>query len=329
MKKLFLHIGTSKTGTTAFQWLCHLNRKKLLKYKVFYPWPIIYSGNSPKHQELLHATIKGSEEEIDKVVKTYLERVPQGFSPEKYLFSSEGFSFHVPEVGGNLKILKKVLHKYFEEIEVLVVFRDQVSFFDSTYRQCLKNPRVKNFPEHGTDLHPEEFLKHSRFDLLLNYEYVFELYEQIFGAGSVHALAYDVGVNRRLFGLLCGSSFYEKEIKTEPSLNESVSNYACLLLRTINSHVANGKKPELLKFLNIYFPKKGKEPLLLPSKVCEVIGSKYINHNEKLWDSDPNFLFLTEMKKYELCDWEVPQDLFVDCLEHLGKFLEPGCRNLQ
>lgn len=54
-KKLILHIGTEKTGTTSIQKFLNLNKDELLNEGIFYPMGTCGTDNYPNHRKLATA----------------------------------------------------------------------------------------------------------------------------------------------------------------------------------------------------------------------------------------------------------------------------------
>lgn len=132
MRKLYLHIGCGKTGSSALQvWLAN-NCHHLLTHHIVYPYPSpeklgdydITSGNG---LELVQRITAGS---VETVLADIMQRHPQDI-----LYSSEIFQTldddrlaHLQAVAGRLKL----------EVHIIAFVRDVYDMAYSTYLQHLK-----------------------------------------------------------------------------------------------------------------------------------------------------------------------------------------------
>lgn len=147
MKKLFLHIGCGKTGSSALQVWLYKNYENLLSLGVLYPKTgkdiksdyQITSGNGVKlSRDLLD----------DKNIDYIFEAFSSGI--ENVLFSSENFQkFGESE----LKFLKKKCEDAGVEVHVLAFVRDVYDVVFSLYVQAVKrNNYSKNFRDYVAGL---------------------------------------------------------------------------------------------------------------------------------------------------------------------------------
>ena len=68
MRKMFLHIGLPKTGSTSLQFWAFAHRKALAQQGIFYPEPLM-KADSPKHEELTDFFKRGDTERLDAFFK--------------------------------------------------------------------------------------------------------------------------------------------------------------------------------------------------------------------------------------------------------------------
>jgi hypothetical protein len=148
--KLYLHIGTEKTGTTSVQKFFRVNRDLLAEHAVLYP---ITPGNQ-KHQRLAVAALQLSKlgemrkafgvkthDEARKFRDDLVNNLTAEFSRKPYesvVISSEHLSSRVLD-DEEVQWLKDLLSPYFEEITIIVYIRRQDDFLLSTYSTSIKS----------------------------------------------------------------------------------------------------------------------------------------------------------------------------------------------
>lgn len=139
MKKLFLHIGPPKTGTSTIQDFLYHNRDNLRNSGYFYPQTgiskTIPAFSSAQHNlawlitnsEMVDPTLGGWKEAHEEIEKANLDNV---------IISSEYFRFaNKKQIG----ILELALKSY--EVKIIVYLRRQDLRLESTYTQRVKNGR--------------------------------------------------------------------------------------------------------------------------------------------------------------------------------------------
>lgn len=125
LKKVFLHIGRHKSGTTALQKFFQENSSFLERHGIYYP----KSGrkNNVAHHEL--ANILRPRSKRLKEAKKLKERFDKEVAPyDKILVSSEAL-----QNIANLKLLKEFFDGY--EIVVICYFREILDYQQSSYAQ--------------------------------------------------------------------------------------------------------------------------------------------------------------------------------------------------
>ncbi|WP_444903962.1 hypothetical protein ACJJIU_01540 [Microbulbifer sp. CnH-101-E] len=145
MKKLILHVGLEKTGTSFLQQVFHLNKELLSSRGILYP----KTGLEGSHHYWL---AKGlgfhfQNEELDPlrlngVVDQFFHEVSSSNS-EKILVSSEHFDFNLSKkLCSNLR---EVLKDF--EVCVILFLRNQIDYAQSLYMEHLKWGGVESFRE--------------------------------------------------------------------------------------------------------------------------------------------------------------------------------------
>jgi len=129
-RRLVMHVGLPKTGTTALQRWCYSNREWLRERGVDYP-DRIHHPLDPKHQFLVQDLRTGN---LDRFV-TELDGSPC----RTVLLSSEGLTNHLFDVsGGAADEFRRATHGW--NVEVVVIFREPTSWAKSLWKQHLVNP---------------------------------------------------------------------------------------------------------------------------------------------------------------------------------------------
>lgn len=156
MKKIILHVGSGKTGSTSIQSSLYLNNKKnsssltfppLLQYKnnQIFRFAFCNLENTPSD---IRSKYLGDDEGYKKFqndIKTSFER--NTFGCENVIISSEFLFLSSREEALNIKEYLNELG--FDEIHIVMYLRDPASYYLSVAQQSVKNnyrlPRLNNF----------------------------------------------------------------------------------------------------------------------------------------------------------------------------------------
>jgi hypothetical protein len=167
MRKIFLHIGAGKTGTSALQSFFAINKKNLEKYNIFYP----YSENEEKAKQFKITNGNAKElanllidKNIDKEkIKKYLNNDIKESKEKHILYSSERLHHFREE---NMKIFKDIADKNRYEIIIIYYIRSIIDHLVSFYHQLIKQHLyTKSFNEYIKEFN-SPFVKN--IDKLLN-----------------------------------------------------------------------------------------------------------------------------------------------------------------
>lgn len=191
MKKVFLHIGTHKTGTTSFQKFMSSNRHFMTERDVhFYSGSIIDDNHielhvaasnqdnmSPiKHILNLEANQHFFSETTDRI-QGFIKTVKSG----NIVFSAEGMSYlRKPE---ELKKLKNIIGE--ESVKVLVCFRDKAEFLESYIYQ------LKTMGFSPAKNYERSFLYAEPDSWLVDYDELIDAYSMAFGKCNIIIKNYD------------------------------------------------------------------------------------------------------------------------------------------
>jgi len=130
-KRLYLHIGMGKTGTTALQDFFWSNRKLLLNYDICYPDVGVQSGAHHLLSPHVPPFLKDSWKFID--VKTWAPKITK-CAQSKILLSSELMAWTSADIATDFC---EVLKEYFEP-KVVIYLRRQDNLIMAGYNQQIK-----------------------------------------------------------------------------------------------------------------------------------------------------------------------------------------------
>lgn len=124
--KIFIHIGTHKTGSTLIQNVCKKNHEALKSQGIYYP---VDGYTQSGHHELAWALMRKNIAVAKKYVDDALNKAS---GCESIVFSSEEFEFL-----RDFKVAKNLFPKN-ASIHVLCYFRRQDKYLESEYNQHVK-----------------------------------------------------------------------------------------------------------------------------------------------------------------------------------------------
>ena len=188
-RKIIIHAGTEKTGTTSLQLFLDDHRDALLSRGVYYPetgHDYRQSGRFPKHSWLLEGLMADDGAPLRLGFERLLSQSPP--DARTIVLSDEalfGDWQHTSPAGrAAFGALSAAL-----ELELWVWFRDPVAYARSLYVQILKNPGAPN-PADGADFTLEAALDFPTFTGRLDYIGYVRGLESVLGAGKVRPFAY-------------------------------------------------------------------------------------------------------------------------------------------
>lgn len=255
MKKLFLHIGTEKTGTTTIQEALFVNRE-LLSREGFH---FLQSLGNKNNRGLVAAcmdnqnydnyftslginTLKEKIKLQEKNIKNFDNEISS--LSEKHnnvIISSE--HFHSRLVSENeIKKLFKLLSKHFDEIKIICYVREQVSTCLSLYSTIIKS---------GGSINIQNLLESCNPDnIYYNHYLMLKKWAKFFGKENliVKPFEKDNFLNKNLVDDFFSSIDQKLTYKIDkefPSQNESLTGVGQIIGRAINLAIPreeNGKK---------------------------------------------------------------------------------------
>ena len=196
-KKLVLHVGTPKTGTSAIQKLLAANKKALAAHGMCYPlfkvtWPAVSHERNGQflYQKTMHAAgypkANGVHpvEMADKAFEKF-KRVVQEGPCDTVILSEETLWQMLSRRKGALAALKQICDELgFEEYQVIVYLRRQDLFLESAWNQNVK--AVRDYSKTY-----KEFLQGNYASRTSAYDDDLRIIEDVFGRESVTARVYD------------------------------------------------------------------------------------------------------------------------------------------
>lgn len=228
-KKLILHAGTPKTGTTSLQFFWNANREKLLEHGVFYPAPLPVTSYAPKHQFLVPALQQNNVEMMTESLRQLIEVQLGQF--HTLLLSTEGIFNHWWDYSPAARAMLKTLNDFIP-LEVWICFRKEEDFIRSLYVQNLKNPRLPGVSCYGKDLSLSQMLEDPWFARHLDYFGFTEECAALFGRDRLLILPYRKTV---ITDFMQALGLNASGFTSEPyEYNITPSAFAVKMLRFIN-----------------------------------------------------------------------------------------------
>lgn len=241
MNKLFLHIGTHKTGTTAFQNVLRENYQTL-KRKDQLNWINVRKFEGIKH--IMNA--KSFDKDLAESFKEFLNKATRKKTGD-FVISYEGFSGLPLEFYKNCDFVAKILYHATRQFDtkILVCLRRQDEFLQSAYMMKMHADREV---EDITSLANSSELKYLDWNKFL------EPYIKAFGNKSVYANPYDREVlkDHSVVDLLNQAINSEvlNHIKDIPQSNVGFSKEAKELAESLNPDLTKFQKKTLRKILH-------------------------------------------------------------------------------
>jgi len=198
-RRLILHAGTPRTGTTALQISLHRHSDELRASGILYPPLHLKAVGPPKHQWIVKAM---RESDRAEVLSEELAGLLSGLSGDIHtvILSSEGLFLHWWDFSDNGRRVLRSLREL-ANVEVWVWFREAVAFARSLYTQMLLNPQVAD-ALYGRDISFEEILAIPSFARQLDYASYIRDVEDVLGHAVVHPHAYHGDTVNEFFKLL-------------------------------------------------------------------------------------------------------------------------------
>ncbi len=210
-KKLVLHVGSHKTGTTSIQAALRENRDALKQQGVCYPFGIAPFEKSPvPHHQFAHALV--NEQPLDHLHVTAFMAAVQNDARDCHtvIISSEPIYRHVdglkveggladkegywPARRAYLQRLARLLTPY--DVRVLVYFREPAAFATSLYRHRLRSGPIAGGRNSFMRCHSKHFVYAAQLAALREVFSRVDVrqYEAAAGTGLVDTFFSEIGV---------------------------------------------------------------------------------------------------------------------------------------
>jgi hypothetical protein len=190
--KLYLHVGSHKTGTTAIQEVLYTNRAELQKHGLLYPTSYISKNSLPKGHHKIFKAINGDrkaqlKKPLSNLVNDWLDKAKKQ-SLDIVLSAEPIFRLKAGSSGGEMEKRAQYLKKVKDvfqgfEIVPVVVYRQPESFISSLYSEQIASGALR-YRKTLT-----EFTSSAAIKSLLDYRGFADLLETVFG--QVKVLSYE------------------------------------------------------------------------------------------------------------------------------------------
>jgi len=240
--KLIIHAGTPKTGTTSLQTYLDKKQGKLRRKGILYPHNIerLQNPTAPKHQWFEKNLVATHLDYFLENFKNIISQVTK--DTHTIILSSEGIYNYWWDFPDGSKEFLYALSKLFD-VEIWVWFRESLSFIESYYKQCIRNPQIDNNPCYGKDLSFAEMLDIEWFSQHLDYQGFVTECQALFGKNNVSAFKYEGDVVQEVVQKLGLATPHDNPT---PRQNQSLNSTSIALLRSINHYDIKAKDKDLL-----------------------------------------------------------------------------------
>lgn len=233
-KKIFIHAGTHKTGTSFFQHLAYSNRGKLLQSGILYPSQGL--GLKTNHNRFAHRILgidisAGRQNRFPSII----DELNQDTSLNSALVSYEGFSHP-----GTIQNLHKDRHVFKSvDLHVILVFRPHIDFAVSLYRELCQHV---SFQGSLHNLLQPESPGALYWGQCLDYRTITKNWRRIVGKGNIHALAYNT-IRQDISGNLMSIVGHDGPLEQPDNLtrNHTLSAPFAALMRHVNKQGLTSK----------------------------------------------------------------------------------------
>ncbi len=226
-RRLILHAGTPKTGTSSLQRHLDENRPALAERGVWYP-PTT-DPREPKHQDVVWALQAADPAGFVHAIVGALRDMPH--DTHTIVLSTEGIFNHWWDYAPLARALLRDLARLFD-FEMCICFRSPDSFAAALYAQYLRNPARNDAPRnvYGRDIDFAEAMCDEWFRQHLDYLGFCREAEALLGKGSVRPMFMSNDVVRTF--LRCYD--IDGPSGSPPRENESLSSAGVDLMRIAN-----------------------------------------------------------------------------------------------
>lgn len=294
MKTLYIHIGTSKTGTTTIQTYCGINREQLKSKGVLFPiMPYHYDRiTENRNGHFLYATIYENgvrnKEKEKQVLKQELDYIVDCFKEyDNVLLSEESIWWATATRRKGLwKYLQKHSQQNNYQVKIIVYLRRQDQFMMSRYNQILKTDTgggTQRFYEYFKDMN-------GKYKCVMNYRQRLDYMAKFFPKENIvvkrfdRSYFYNGDLNADFLHIL-GVEIDDTFAELPKDENLGISVQSGELKRVLNrlgtmTFAENQKILQMLNECEELLPKR--EVSIMTTEHIEKFMKKFIDDNESI-----------------------------------------------
>lgn len=294
MKTLYIHIGTSKTGTTTIQTYCGINREQLKSKGVLFPiMPYHYDRiTENRNGHFLYANVYENgvrnKEKEEQVLKQELDYIVDCFKDYDNVLLSE------ESIWWATATRRKGLWKYLQEhsqqnnyqVKIIVYLRRQDQFMMSRYNQILKTDTgggTQRFYEYFKDMN-------GKYKCVMNYRQRLDYMAKFFPKENIvvkrfdRSYFYNGDLNADFLHIL-GVEIDDTFAELPKDENLGISVQSGELKRVLNrlgtmTFAENQKLLQMLNECEELLPKR--EVSIMTTEHIEKFMKKFIDDNESI-----------------------------------------------
>ncbi len=297
IKKLFLHIGMHKTGTSSLQHFLDIYSDELLRQGFYVP---VTGGIKHRHHSFAFELKK--EDNLEKTFKDNpiwenLKLEIKSTPADKIIMSSEEFSLISPKAIQALKVFFKAY-----DVKIYIYIRRQSDMVESVYNQDIKDINSSEKKSIENWLQEQEAFLYFHLDY---YQKILK-WEEVFGIDNIVVRVYD---SDRLFYKNTVSDFFsllDINIEHDNTIrkNRSVSIKALELIR-LSKHIKMevSERKKIFDLAQKYFPYKKENNYLLTKNEKIAIDNRCLASNEMLKNK-----YFSELKSDVFSDYYKEND---------------------
>lgn len=280
-KKIYLHIGTPKTGTSSLQKYLYNNRNELIKQRVLYSDDVV----EYRHQHLVTAMLNDDWLGFIDFFKSLVRKTKNIESIQTLIISSEGFYNHTPDFSEASKLFWQVISEILD-LKVVVYLRRQEDFIESYYRQCVINPKNTRFV-YGQQLVIEEFIETDRIKAVLDYETNLDAWSTIVGNNNLIVRSYTEDVNTDFLELLkINSAGFTVALRE----NKSLPAIAVEIIRRSNAVLDEKSQQLLVREVKDIFRTSDRYEKFVNNDLRQHLINKYKDEYDRLVEKWPSLM---------------------------------------
>lgn len=294
MKTLYLHIGTSKTGTTTIQTYCGINREQLKSKGVLFPiMPYHYDRiTENRNGHFLYATIYENgvrnKEKEKQVLKQELDYIVDCFKDyDNVLLSEESIWWATATRRKGLwKYLQEHSQQNHYQVKIIVYLRRQDQFMMSRYNQIIKTDTgggTQRFYEYFKDMN-------GKYKCVMNYRQRLDYMAKFFPKENIvvkrfdRSYFYNGDLNADFLHIL-GVEIDDTFAELPKDENLGISVQSGELKRVLNrlgtmTFAENQKLLQMLNECEVLLPKR--EVSIMTTEHIEKFMKKFIDDNESI-----------------------------------------------